>query len=153
QFCLVSLRHKFSWAWSDTCCIDKDSSAELQEAIGSMFSWYHRSSLTIVYLSDVSDTGSLAGSIRFKRRWTLQELLASRALFYMQDWSPSMNSDARNHKTDPSMLEVLEKATGVVAWYLEDFSPGMDDARSKVRWASGRSTTRPEDAAYPLFGI
>ncbi|KIK11586.1 hypothetical protein PISMIDRAFT_58083, partial [Pisolithus microcarpus 441] len=74
-------------AWSDTCCIDKDSSAERQEAIGSMFSWYHRSSLTIAYLSDVSDTASLASSAWFKRVWTLQELLAPPTLvFYMQDW-------------------------------------------------------------------
>ena len=26
--------------WIDTCCIDKSSSAELQEAINSMFRWY-----------------------------------------------------------------------------------------------------------------
>jgi hypothetical protein len=26
--------------WVDTCCIDKSSSAELQEAINSMFRWY-----------------------------------------------------------------------------------------------------------------
>ncbi|KAK3676548.1 hypothetical protein LTR78_003824 [Recurvomyces mirabilis] len=29
------------WAWVDTCCIDKSSSAELSEAINSMFRWYH----------------------------------------------------------------------------------------------------------------
>ncbi|KAI6138702.1 hypothetical protein BKA82DRAFT_4317819 [Pisolithus tinctorius] len=29
----------YLWAWNDTCCIDKDSSTELQEAIGSMFTW------------------------------------------------------------------------------------------------------------------
>ena len=27
------------WAWVDTCCIDKRSSAELSEAINSMFAW------------------------------------------------------------------------------------------------------------------
>ncbi|KAI6033620.1 hypothetical protein PISMIDRAFT_276442 [Pisolithus microcarpus 441] len=44
------------------------NSAELQEAIRSMCSWYHRSSLTIAYLSDVSGTASLANSGRLKFR-------------------------------------------------------------------------------------
>ncbi|KAI6152935.1 hypothetical protein EDD17DRAFT_1633370 [Pisolithus thermaeus] len=29
----------------------------------------------------------------------------------------------------------------------------MDDARSRLQWASSRCTTRPEDIAYSLFGI
>jgi hypothetical protein len=28
------------YLWVDTCCIDKSSSAELSEAINSMFRWY-----------------------------------------------------------------------------------------------------------------
>jgi hypothetical protein len=31
--------------WVDTCCIDKSSSAELSEAINSMFKWYQQSSV------------------------------------------------------------------------------------------------------------
>src|ERR1051326_4882158 len=38
--------------WVDTCCIDKSSSAELQEAINSMFRWYRTASKCYVYLSD-----------------------------------------------------------------------------------------------------
>ncbi|KAI5997226.1 hypothetical protein F5J12DRAFT_339063 [Pisolithus orientalis] len=154
DFCLLALERNFKWAWSDTCCIDKDSSAELQEAIGSMFSWYRRSSLTIVYLSDVFDAGSLANSVWFRRGWTLQELLASHAiLFYTYDWSLYTKSDTANHKTDPTVLEELQKATGVAEQHLTNFYPGVDDARTRLHWASGRSTTRPEDIAYSLFGI
>ncbi|KAI6044138.1 hypothetical protein EDC04DRAFT_461665 [Pisolithus marmoratus] len=154
DFCILALRRNFQWAWSDTCCIDKDSSAELQEAIGSMFSWYRQSSLTIVYLSDVFDDGSLANSVWFQRGWTLQELLASRTvLFYSHDWSLYKNSDAPNHKKDHTVLEELQTATGIVEQHLVDFYPGMDDARSRLHWASGRRTTRPEDIAYSLFGI
>ena len=40
--------------WVDTCCIDKSSSAELSEAINSMFRWYRDASKCYVYLSDVS---------------------------------------------------------------------------------------------------
>src|SRR6266702_6883395 len=40
--------------WVDTCCIDKSSSAELSEAINSMFRWYRNAAKCYVYLSDVS---------------------------------------------------------------------------------------------------
>ncbi|KAI5990195.1 hypothetical protein EDD15DRAFT_2578784, partial [Pisolithus albus] len=154
MFCILALQHHFQWAWSDTCCIDKSSSAELQEAIGSMFTWYHQSSLTIVYLPDVFDVGSLVGSVWFTRGWTLQELLAPRAiLFYMHDWSLYMKSSSTNHKTAPGLLNELHDATGMTKEHLTNFSPGMADARSRLHWASRRYTTRPEDIAYSLFGI
>ncbi|KAI6119148.1 hypothetical protein EDD16DRAFT_947259 [Pisolithus croceorrhizus] len=153
-FCVHALEHNLQWAWSDTCCINKDSSTELQEAIGSMFSWYRRSSLTIVYLADIGHIGSLASSIWFKRGWTLQELLASNTvLFYACDWSLYANSDAANHKADPTLLEELCKATQIAERHLTGFDPGMEDARSRLCWASRRRTTRPEDMAYSLFGI
>ncbi|KAI5990197.1 hypothetical protein EDD15DRAFT_1186031 [Pisolithus albus] len=154
KFCLVALRRNFQWAWSDTCCIDKCSSAELQETIGSMFTWYHRSSLTIVYLSDVPNSGSLASSVWFTRGWTLQELLASKSIvLYTYDWSLYSKIYAVNHKSDPALLEELQNATGIAKQHLTNFSPGMDDARSRLQWASRRRTTRPEDIAYSLFGI
>ncbi|KAI6096227.1 hypothetical protein F5141DRAFT_588373 [Pisolithus sp. B1] len=154
NFCALTLRHGYGWAWSDTCCIDKDSSSELQEAIGSMFSWYRNSALTIVHLSDVSSTTSFADSIWFKRGWTLQELLASpRVLFYTQDWSLYMKCASPNHKADSTIVAGLQKATGIGKLQLENFSPGVDDARSKLQWASARLTTRAEDIAYSLFGI
>ncbi|KAI6153138.1 hypothetical protein BKA82DRAFT_3971325, partial [Pisolithus tinctorius] len=46
----------------DTCCIDKDSSTELQEAIGSMFTWYRQSALAVEYLAEVPDVGSFSSS-------------------------------------------------------------------------------------------
>ena len=44
-----------SWAWVDTCCIDKRSSAELQEAINSMFNWYQAAHVCYVYLCDIHE--------------------------------------------------------------------------------------------------
>ncbi|KAF9691412.1 hypothetical protein EKO04_010874 [Ascochyta lentis] len=41
------------YAWIDTCCIDKSSSAELSEAINSMFLWYRKAVVCFVYLSDL----------------------------------------------------------------------------------------------------
>lgn len=40
--------------WVDTCCINKNSDAELSESLNSMFRWYKRSSKCYVYLEDVS---------------------------------------------------------------------------------------------------
>ncbi|KAI6023729.1 hypothetical protein BKA83DRAFT_537638 [Pisolithus microcarpus] len=153
-FCLRAWEQDYLWAWSDTCCIDKDSSAELQEAIGSMFAWYRRSALTIVYLHDVANTGSFRNSEWFTRGWTLQELLAPKTvLFYTQDWSLYKNHVGSNHKDNINVIEELKWATGIEPPFLTEFSPGMDDARSRLQWASLRHTARPEDIAYSLFGI
>jgi hypothetical protein len=44
------------YAWVDTCCIDKRSSAELTEAINSMYRWYERAEVCYTYLSDLEST-------------------------------------------------------------------------------------------------
>ncbi|KAK1527103.1 HET domain-containing protein [Colletotrichum costaricense] len=38
--CEIAQEKGLGYAWIDTCCIDKSSSAELSEAINSMFRWY-----------------------------------------------------------------------------------------------------------------
>lgn len=56
----------------DSCCIDKSSSAELTEAINSMFKWYREAGLCIVYLSDYDgrDPEATLGKCRwFTRGW------------------------------------------------------------------------------------
>jgi hypothetical protein len=37
--CRIAIADGFEYVWVDTCCIDKTSSAELTEAINSMYSW------------------------------------------------------------------------------------------------------------------
>ena len=37
EFCKIARGVEIDYAWVDTCCIDKSSSAELSEAINSMF--------------------------------------------------------------------------------------------------------------------
>ena len=85
---LNRIRELFS---ADTSCIDKKSSAELSEAINSMFRWYQTATKCYVYLSDVStgkqeaskEASELPWELAFRdskwftRGWTLQELLAS----------------------------------------------------------------------------
>ncbi|KAI7195795.1 hypothetical protein KC363_g1252 [Hortaea werneckii] len=47
-------RDGFRYVWIDTCCIDKTSSAELSEAINSMFFWYQQAQVCYAYLWDIS---------------------------------------------------------------------------------------------------
>lgn len=54
-------RDGLKYFWVDTCCIDKTSSAELSEAINSMYRWYEKSERCYVYLDDV-DGSDLARS-------------------------------------------------------------------------------------------
>lgn len=57
RFCgLQAQKDGLDYFWVDTCCIDRASSAELSEAINSMFRWYQRASKCYVYLADVSVT-------------------------------------------------------------------------------------------------
>ncbi|KAG6374476.1 heterokaryon incompatibility protein-domain-containing protein [Boletus reticuloceps] len=96
HFCRHARERGFRWAWSDTCCIDKNSTSELQKSIISMFMWYRNSALTIIYLGDVSDNSieALKKSIWFLRGWTLQELIApKRLLFFQSDWTLLITSD------------------------------------------------------------
>ena len=153
-FCATAAECGFMWAWCDTCCIDKSSTMELAKAVTSMFSWYRGSALTIVYLSDVCEGDTLSNSVWLTRGWTLQELLApSTVLFYTQEWSLYKDSPNSNHKMDDIVLRELEKATEIPSQMLTDFNPGMNNARSRLQWASGRHTTEPEDMVYSLFGI
>lgn len=51
--CRMAEMWSLSYAWVDTCCINKSSSAELSEAINSMFRWYQDALICYVYLSDM----------------------------------------------------------------------------------------------------
>ena len=76
------------YLWADTNCIDKSSSAELSEAINSMYPYYSEPAVCYAHLHDVAATESLLQgepvtpdsefrrSTWFTRVWTLQELLA-----------------------------------------------------------------------------
>ena len=86
RFCAKqAAKDDLDYFWVDTCCIDKSSSAELSEAINSMFRWYHEATRCYVYLSDVSVVDSISSgpfpqqtqnpafrhSRWFNRGWTL----------------------------------------------------------------------------------
>lgn len=51
--CEEAARRGKQYTWIDTCCSDKSSSAELHEAINSMFRWYASAHVCFAFLSDV----------------------------------------------------------------------------------------------------
>jgi hypothetical protein len=83
--CDIAFTAKYAWAWIDTCCIDKTSSAELSEAINSMFEWYRAASVCFALLQDVDAAGmepeqldaSLKRSRWFTRGWTVRRSTVS----------------------------------------------------------------------------
>ncbi|KAI0113646.1 heterokaryon incompatibility protein-domain-containing protein [Nemania sp. FL0031] len=88
--CQLARQNGFSYAWVDTCCIDKRNHVELSEAINSMYTWYANAEICFVLLEDVlmGDPSSNATfkedltlksfskSRWFTRGWTLQELIS-----------------------------------------------------------------------------
>ena len=152
--CTTAAEYGFDWVWIDTCCIDKTSSAELSEAINSMYRWYELSTICYVYLRDVSvaEGGALLSSIPlghsrwFTRGWTLQELLAPRAVeFYSFDW--------KEIGTKSSLATSLSYHTGIPTRVLHGESPNSCSIAERMSWASSRQTTREEDMAYCLLGL
>jgi hypothetical protein len=150
--CAQAKKDSLNWAWIDTCYIDKSSSAELSEAINSMFKWYRNGSVCYAYLSDVPDgmcevhetegNHSFNSSQWFKRGWTLQELLAPKAVrFYDTAW--------KFLGTREILQPILSKITGV-----NDFE-GFKNASiaQKMCWMADRKTTRIEDIAYCMLGL
>jgi hypothetical protein len=85
---LAQARGKVEYAWVDTCCIDKTNSAELAEAINSMFAWYQDATVCYVFLSDLQpgaadDLEHMLPKCRwFTRGWTLQEMIVPREVLF-----------------------------------------------------------------------
>ncbi|KAK4555387.1 hypothetical protein LTR86_007684 [Recurvomyces mirabilis] len=169
--CDLAARRGRNYVWIDTCCIDKRSSAELSEAINSMYKWYEKAVECYVYLSDVQPyTESedwqmqFSSSAWFQRGWTLQELLAPCiTIFFANDWSLLGIGSVNDSVSD----EIVRTAGGLP--HLDSLVQSivsiprqvLDDSRmmtffsvaQRLSWAANRQTTRVEDEAYCLLGI
>lgn len=157
KFCEIVRETGYRWAWSDTCCIDRTNSFMLNKAIVSMYRWYKESALTLALLSSIvppSKRGDLRDSIWMTRAWTLQELLAPRAIrFYDSEWKLYLNDPHHDHRVSPIINAELAAAVSVTSKTISAFHPGDLGVREKLRLASTRSSTKEEDIAYSLFGI
>ncbi|KAI0752074.1 heterokaryon incompatibility protein-domain-containing protein [Fomes fomentarius] len=151
--CELAEERFVEWIWIDTCCINKSSSAELSEAINSMFRYYSLAKECFAYLEDVSsDDGSMPedefkNSKWLTRGWTLQELIAPDDLtFISKSWTDIGNKN--------SHAELLQDATGIPADVLKDSRQMKKySIAQRMSWAAKRRTTREEDEAYCLLGI
>ncbi|RYP63503.1 hypothetical protein DL771_009248 [Monosporascus sp. 5C6A] len=154
--CDLALQSGIDYCWVDTCCIDKSSSAELQEAINSMFQYYRDAVVCYAWLADLpetSDPSSASTTAQFSecrwftRGWTLQELIApSKVIFLDEKWKEMGN------KTN--LQQIVSDCTGIPGSILS----GEDDLATfsiaqRMSWAAQRETSRIEDRAYYLMGI
>ena len=57
------------YVWIDTCAIDKSSSAELSEAINSMYEWYQKSEVCYAHLADVLESRGEIEEQLAQSRW------------------------------------------------------------------------------------
>ncbi|RDX40880.1 hypothetical protein OH76DRAFT_1301765, partial [Lentinus brumalis] len=140
-------------------------SAELSEAINSMFNYYSLAAICYGYLRDVDtvvfsreelekDLNSqteryedLLMSKWFRRGWTLQELIAPRLFVFL-----SSSWEIIGTKAD--FAELLEKHFRIPADVLRlKISYTGFSIAQRMSWFQRRQTTRPEDEAYCLLGL
>src|SRR2546430_8531576 len=154
RFCAEkAANHSLQYFWVDTCCIDKSSSAELQEAINSMYRWYQNARVCFAYLDDVPSDDDLyapescfSKSRWFTRGWTLQELIApSDVIFFARDWT--------RIGTKNELSFVISRVTGIPVRLLLGGNLREASVAQRMSWASKRETTKMEDIAYCLLGI
>ncbi|KAH8201323.1 hypothetical protein TruAng_004491 [Truncatella angustata] len=152
-------RDDLKYFWIDTCCIDKTSSAELTEAINSMFRWYQNAQKCYVYLADVPygdyqtheparSTWKVAfrKSRWFTRGWTLQELIAPRAVEFFSAQSQQLGNKS-------SLEQTIHEITQIPVHILRGDPVSQYGIEERIEWSKNRKTTRPEDKAYSLLGI
>ncbi|MCJ1459454.1 hypothetical protein MMC28_009833 [Mycoblastus sanguinarius] len=156
QCCSFAEQRGLQWVWIDTCCIDKKSSAELSEAINSMFRWYAGAEECYINLSDVLWVKDKNGiweesktyfrqSAWFTRGWKLQELLApSTVIFLDRRWEVIGTKD--DLSADISAVTRIE-----AEWLCTPQNLHKASVAKKMSWVSKRETSRVEDMAYSLL--
>ena len=159
QSCKQAQKDGYQWLWVDTCCIDKRSSAELSEAINSMYRWYENARVCYAYLHDAPDPWFPTASDDerypdfsgwpewFSRGWTLQELIApSDVQFFNKNWQ----SIGDKRTLAPTLVGITGVPEHILLQGLFENRPCVAQIMS---WAAHRTTTRVEDRAYSLMGL
>ncbi|KAJ6784276.1 hypothetical protein PWT90_03918 [Aphanocladium album] len=143
------------YIWIDELCIDKTSTADLDDAVNGSRRRLCNSSVCFAYLHDLPaevplDDDTLWGRCRYwTRAWTLQELiLAPRVKFFDRKWN------YRGDKNSPALAALLSNITSIPRSVLLDSSTLSDIALAvRISWSAGREAAREEDTAYALVAI
>jgi hypothetical protein len=155
EFAKIAAGEGYDYLWVDTCCIDKNSSHELSEAINSMYRYYQNAEVCYVYLEDLRWTTSrkeishnLPRCRWFTRAWTLQELLAPKNIVIYD-----RNFKARN-MMESDILSAMDARTKIPVEVLrKETDIKSINVATKMTWAAGREAAHEEDIAYSLLGI
>nr|OQO30890.1 hypothetical protein B0A51_03173 [Rachicladosporium sp. CCFEE 5018] len=168
--CEQTRKDDLEYCWVDTCCINKESSAELSESINSMYGIYGGAAICYIYLDDITENLQLTdlmdsnlvflnimGARKARSQvelasasdtaLTTQELIAPPdAHFYNQTWKPI----ARRH----DIVSLVSSRTGIDLSVLQRTADPLDMSIAKrLSWAASRQATREEDVAYSLLGL
>lgn len=160
EFCRKqAARDGLQFFWVDTCCIDKSSSAELSEAINSMFRWYQNAATCYVYLSDISIPEDAANfhllpttevafrdSRWFRRGWTVQEVIAPTSVEFFSQQGHRIGS---KRSLEPQIHEI----TGIAVGALRGEPLTVFGVEERFSWVERCEMKRKEDKAYSLLGI
>jgi len=149
--CQLARSKGIEYAWVDTCCVDKTSSSELNEAINSMYRWYWTAEVCFALLTDFDNDITLEAALPkcrwFTRGWCLQELIAPKILeWYDVGWRCiGVKADLT---TSVSRITSIDESVLLDRNLIASVPVGR-----RMSWAAKRKTTRQEDLAYCLLGI
>lgn len=179
--CQQALDDTFTYCWVDTCCIDKTSSAELSEAINSMYEWYAKASVCYAYLANfqspprwllcprcqewsTGDKHSCSGFTTYysKPVWFVLEFGKSR--WWRRGWTLQelvaprelifFGSEWTQLGSRKDLQELVREASRIETKYLNHISPLSEASIARrMSWAARRETSRKEDEAYCLLGV
>ncbi|KAI0976646.1 heterokaryon incompatibility protein-domain-containing protein [Xylaria arbuscula] len=170
------------YAWVDTCCINQSSSAELSEAINSMFKWYSDAAVCLVFLSDlptakITPLIALANSVWSRiigSREVLREQLVevhksigltfAQCRWFFRGWTLQELIAPKFVEfyddgwvligTKQTLREPLSCVTRIPkSVLLKDVALRKVSNAQRMSWAADRRTTRVEDIAYCLLGL
>ncbi|KIN05290.1 hypothetical protein OIDMADRAFT_51101 [Oidiodendron maius Zn] len=145
QFCgEQAAKDGLEYIWVDTCCIDKSSSAELQESIITDVSVPE--DRLINHVASSSWESAFRSSRWFTRGWTLQELIAPSSVSFF-----SVQGTRLGDKK--SLEHYIHEITRIPTQALRGDSLIKFSIAERLSWSENRKTRRKEDKAYSLLGI